>query len=824
MLLSRRKKRLLITLAAGFMFLLLAVCVDKAILRTTDVPDDSSYPTMTNQEDSAQPFDNSTGQEQLGEELYTPAANTQNTTKLSIGSHTLSKDTTSRNDLNALDDSGLPYKQERVGVDSKYPNKMAAAHETAPALSADKSPLAANDATDYKSYNSMTNQEKTVALTNAYINSYITNGKNHGPEWLKTTDFSFYWTEDNKPIYSVDTVQPFGKITNQGQFWFWEGRYAHASDMQNTANLGVGWRKLSKDKTSMIGFNTFYDYGFQYNLERLGVGVEYFNKLAEYRVNWYKPLSDDRLINVEYETDGILYSYIRAVEGFDFEGGTSFNHLPWLKVFAGGYYWDNKHHEDELGYRLRSTMKLNDRVNMELGYLNSNTSHSFYGKLYYHLAFDSNKKQKDQQKEASIDLSDKLLQKVERQNDIKTETYSKFVAYQGNIQVTVTNSTNNTVINGVTVQAYKNGKAVGKSATTNSSGIATISGLDVGTYTVYATYGTATNTSSAVTVTKDTTVDAAVTLAVSGGSATVTVTDTAGDAVSGATVTASSSSVQVTTTTDTSGDATFTNLPAGSYTFTATSGGDSITTQTATVSTDSTTTVTTTLPTSGGNVQVTVTDSSSNLVSGATVTLTSNGTTVATGTTASNGVALLSGITAGTYTVSASSTGYDLNSTKSVDVTTGQTSTATLTMTIKDETITVVDNYQWAIPYFTFTLNGSSYQTDANGQIVVSSLSPGTYTLTDSTTTSGLSTTITVTTARTMTVTFPIYTFIFAPTNYQSITIYGIYYTAVSNSTTYYYLWSSSNTFWISVTDSYGTGYSGVVTESATVHSEEITY
>ena len=311
MLLSRRKKRLLITLAVGFLLLLLAVCVDKAVLRTTDVPDDSSYPTIINQEDSAQPFDNSTDQEQLGEEFYTPAANTQNTTNLSIGSHTLSKGTT-RNGLDTLDNSGMSHEQERLGVSSNYPNKMAEAQETLPTFSVDKSTSATNDATNSKSYNTMTNQEKTVALTNVYINSYITNGKNHGPVWLKTTYFSFYWTEDNKPIYSVDSVQPFGKITNQGQLWFWEGRYAHASDMQNTANLGVGWRKLSKDKTSMIGFNAFYDYGFQYNLERLGIGAEYFNKLAEYRVNWYKPLSDDRLIDVEYETDGILYSYIRT--------------------------------------------------------------------------------------------------------------------------------------------------------------------------------------------------------------------------------------------------------------------------------------------------------------------------------------------------------------------------------------------------------------------------------------------------------------------------------------------------------------------------------
>ncbi|WP_188399917.1 inverse autotransporter beta domain-containing protein [Sporomusa sp. GT1] len=333
----------------------------------------------------------------------------------------------------------------------------------------------------------LTDKEKEVQFTNKMFNYYWQNGKASGPEWLKTTDLQLRLTDNNKLIYSFETIHPLTKLGENGQLWFWQGRYAHESGNSSTANIGFGWRKLSADKNSIVGINTFYDYGFKYNLARVGLGVEYFNKLAEYRTNWYHPLSGDRITGVDYQSNGILYSYIRAVEGLDFEAGTSLTHMPWLKLFAGGYYWDNKYSPDEKGYRLRSMMQLTPKVNMELGYTHSNLSHSFYGNIKYQVALGASqsKEGSKEEKDNSSDIGYKLLQKVERENDIKTEAFKKFVAYTGSIKATVTNSNNNTPISGVTVKVLS-GTTVITSGTTDSSGVVILGGIAAGTYTVSA--------------------------------------------------------------------------------------------------------------------------------------------------------------------------------------------------------------------------------------------------------------------------------------------------------------------------------------------------
>lgn len=321
--------------------------------------------------------------------------------------------------------------------------------------------------------NTLTDKEKALNFANRLTSYYFRTGQKGGPEWLKTTDIQLNWTDDNKPIYSFETVQPLlGGITKQGQLWFWQGRYAHSSDIQNTANLGVGWRKLSPDKTSMIGFNAFYDYGFQYDLERLGVGAEYFNKLAEYRINWYQGLSSDR------EIDSSTSTFIRVVPGIDYEAGTSFAHLPWLTVYAGGYYWDNKYHDDEIGWKARTTMRLTPGIRLEAGYSHSNYVHEPYLQVTYNLA-------SAKAAARAADLTSKMLQKVQRQNDIKTETYTKSATSTGTVTTVkaVEAASTSTPIAAALTMTLTDGTTT-KSVTTDTTGTATFTSLPSGTYTV----------------------------------------------------------------------------------------------------------------------------------------------------------------------------------------------------------------------------------------------------------------------------------------------------------------------------------------------------
>ena len=179
-----------------------------------------------------------------------------------------------------------------------------------------------------------TTQQKVVQFINQLIPYYAQNGKQQGPEWLRTTDINLTFTDDLKPIYSLETLQPFTKEVTDGKLGFWQGRYAYQSGATSTANFGIGLRWLSEDKTSITGINTFYDYAFEHNLSRVGLGAEHFNKQAEYRANFYIPTSGDRQTGKTALTEGVLYSYIRAVGGFDYEVGTSLEQAPWLSFYA----------------------------------------------------------------------------------------------------------------------------------------------------------------------------------------------------------------------------------------------------------------------------------------------------------------------------------------------------------------------------------------------------------------------------------------------------------------------------------------------------------
>lgn len=611
----------------------------------------------------------------------------------------------------------------------------------------------------------LSTKQKVVQFINQLIPYYAQGGKQQGPEWLRTTDINLTFTEDLKPIYSLETIQPFTKEVTDGKLSFWQGRYAYQSGANSTANLGVGLRWLSEDKTSITGVNAFYDYAFKHDLSRVGVGAEYFNKQAEYRANVYIPTSGDRQTGTTALADGMMYSYIRAVSGFDYEVGTTLANAPWLSLYASGFHYDNKHKADENGYRLRSKMQLTPRLSMEMGYTNSNlTSGSLYGKVLYQLADTAGPALRGgSAKELSNDISHKLLQKVQRENDIKTETFTRLVAYTGNLSVTVTNSSG-AALQGAQVQAYQNGSPVGAAAVTDATGTVLLSGLAAGEYTVRAAYFSVSDDSPVVTVQKDQTANTAIALAVLGGKASINVLDNAGAGVGGATVTAETSggglhgaadkslfdrilgvktayaaaAFTVTAVTDANGIATFTNLPPGNYKFTVTLSGKEMKSLAVEVADGSTSNATVVLPASGGNIVAMISDAVSKaVINGAAVELKSGSTVIDTKTTDSDGTAVFSGLTAGsTYTIAASAVNYSGKSINTT-VTDKETVAAAIVLTPLQQTgsatITVTDGTN-SVSGATVSvmINGQerTATTGSNGEVVFASLPAGTYTFT----------------------------------------------------------------------------------------------
>ena len=136
------------------------------------------------------------------------------------------------------------------------------------------------------------------------------------------------------------------------------------------ANIGIGYRRLSKGEHAYVGVNAFYDHVFKGGYKRVSGGVEYVAGLNEFHANLYRNLgTDDRkyiglrgrsnvlgdpaglypygldsnqgLFNygvVSYENHWMLSEKV-AASGFDVGYSRTFKNARWARVYADYYNW-----------------------------------------------------------------------------------------------------------------------------------------------------------------------------------------------------------------------------------------------------------------------------------------------------------------------------------------------------------------------------------------------------------------------------------------------------------------------------------------------------
>lgn len=137
-----------------------------------------------------------------------------------------------------------------------------------------------------------------------------------------------------------------------------------------TANIGVGYRRLSKGEHAYVGVNAFYDHVFKGGYKRVSGGVEYVAGLNEIHANLYRNLgTDDRkyiglhgrsivlgdptglypygrdddtslydYAIVDYENHWMLLEKV-AASGFDLGYSRTFKNARWARVYADYYNW-----------------------------------------------------------------------------------------------------------------------------------------------------------------------------------------------------------------------------------------------------------------------------------------------------------------------------------------------------------------------------------------------------------------------------------------------------------------------------------------------------
>ena len=136
------------------------------------------------------------------------------------------------------------------------------------------------------------------------------------------------------------------------------------------ANIGIGYRRLSKGEHAYVGVNAFYDHVFKGGYKRVSGGVEYVAGLNEFHANLYRNLGaderkyiglhgrsvvlgdptglypygmdpDQSLYNygvVDYENHWMLLEKV-AASGFDVGYSRTFKNARWARAYADYYNW-----------------------------------------------------------------------------------------------------------------------------------------------------------------------------------------------------------------------------------------------------------------------------------------------------------------------------------------------------------------------------------------------------------------------------------------------------------------------------------------------------
>ena len=232
------------------------------------------------------------------------------------------------------------------------------------------------------------------------------------------------------------------------------------------ANIGIGYRRLSKGEHAYVGVNAFYDHVFKGGYKRVSGGVEYVAGLNEFHANLYRNLgTDDRkytglpgrtnrlgdptglypygmdpdqsLYNygvVSYENHWMLLEKV-AASGFDVGYSRTFKNARWARVYADYYNWRGreavrvgyyklKKRDAIKGFKVGAEFHITPHLTLDAGY--QTASHHLsgpYAILKYTIGTSKFAWRGGKHSESAITTArSKMLDKVRRSDMVVQET------------------------------------------------------------------------------------------------------------------------------------------------------------------------------------------------------------------------------------------------------------------------------------------------------------------------------------------------------------------------------------------------------------------
>ena len=228
------------------------------------------------------------------------------------------------------------------------------------------------------------------------------------------TEVSIDLRENYSPDFSILMVRELSSDTNENTFTQLSlfNTEKDSSD-RFVANIGLGKRFLSDDKSSITGFNAFLDYDDEGNL-RTSIGLEVRGAVLDFAFNNYFGMDDA--------------SGEKVLDGYDMRLASQIPYLHWADVFVNSYSWDGETRDDVKGLVYGSELSLSPSVNFEIAYDDKDKAgleDEYYVKLMFvHPPRNTASLADGTSSEiwrSQTDMSDQMLTKVQRNNKIMVE-------------------------------------------------------------------------------------------------------------------------------------------------------------------------------------------------------------------------------------------------------------------------------------------------------------------------------------------------------------------------------------------------------------------
>ena len=251
-----------------------------------------------------------------------------------------------------------------------------------------------------------------------------------------------------------------------GTFTVHNGQTDKEESLGMNANIGIGYRRLSKGEHAYVGVNAFYDHVFKGGYKRVSGGVEYVAGLNEFHANLYRNLGTDdrkyiglhgRSVELDVPTglypygrddDTSLYNYAKVdyenhwilsentvARGYDIGYARTFKNARWARVYADYYNWRGreavrvgyyklKKRDAIKGFKVGAEFHITPHLTLDAGY--QTASHHLsgpYATLKYTIGTSKFAWRGGKHSESAITTArSKMLDKVHRSDMVVQET------------------------------------------------------------------------------------------------------------------------------------------------------------------------------------------------------------------------------------------------------------------------------------------------------------------------------------------------------------------------------------------------------------------